>query len=168
MSNKNDNLSPFLTNNPDRNKIIKLFYNAIYQTIPEPENNLCAKIASEIENYIFTKKIKNEIVRSKYLNLKIRENNLCKKIYKNEISIEYFMNLTSEEMKSQKMKLNDKICVEEGISESQIAETAEETDLFLCFKCKKRTCTYRQLQTRSADEPMTTYVFCKCGNTWKC
>ena len=43
------------------------------------------------------------------------------------------------------------------------------TDNFCCSKCKSRACTYYQLQTRSADEPMTTFVTCtNCGNRWKC
>ena len=42
------------------------------------------------------------------------------------------------------------------------------TDEFKCYKCKQRKCTYYQLQTRSADEPMTTFVTClNCGNRWK-
>ena len=45
-----------------------------------------------------------------------------------------------------------------------------------CKKCKARglskeeysKCTYYQLQTRSADEPMTTYYTCiNCGSRWK-
>ena len=43
------------------------------------------------------------------------------------------------------------------------------TDDFKCWKCKSKKCTYYQLQTRSADEPMTTFVSClDCGNRWKC
>ncbi len=43
------------------------------------------------------------------------------------------------------------------------------TDNFTCGKCKSTACTYYQLQTRSADEPMTTFVTCiKCGQRWKC
>ena len=43
------------------------------------------------------------------------------------------------------------------------------TDKFKCGKCKSKECTYYQLQTRSADEPMTTFVTCiNCGNRWKC
>lgn len=42
------------------------------------------------------------------------------------------------------------------------------TDQFKCMKCKERKCTYYQLQTRSADEPMTTFVTCmNCDNKWK-
>jgi transcription elongation factor S-II len=45
------------------------------------------------------------------------------------------------------------------------------TDMFTCRRCKKNQCTYIQLQTRSADEPMTTFVTCiteGCGSKWKC
>jgi len=45
----------------------------------------------------------------------------------------------------------------------------EESEGFFCFKCKKRKCSYYQMQTRSADEPMTTFVTCLlCGNNWQC
>ena len=50
--------------------------------------------------------------------------------------------------------------------ESNIAAS---TDTFTCRKCKNNKCTYYQMQTRSADEPMTCYVNClTCGNRWKC
>jgi transcription elongation factor S-II len=43
------------------------------------------------------------------------------------------------------------------------------TDVFTCRKCKGNQCTYYQMQTRSADEPMTTFCSCVlCGNRWKC
>ena len=43
------------------------------------------------------------------------------------------------------------------------------TDTFKCRKCKSNKCTYYQMQTRSADEPMTTFVSClDCGCRWKC
>lgn len=46
---------------------------------------------------------------------------------------------------------------------------AAATDTFTCRKCKSNQCTYYQMQTRSADEPMTCYISCcNCGNRWKC
>jgi len=40
---------------------------------------------------------------------------------------------------------------------------------FTCGKCRSKKSEYYQLQTRSADEPMTTFVSCvQCGNRWKC
>ena len=42
------------------------------------------------------------------------------------------------------------------------------TDRFLCGKCFKRECTYYELQTRSADEPMTIFITClNCGKHWR-
>ncbi len=45
---------------------------------------------------------------------------------------------------------------------------AAATDTFTCRKCKGNQCTFYQLQTKSADEPMTTYISCLiCGHRWK-
>ncbi|CAE7200762.1 TCEA1 [Symbiodinium natans] len=42
------------------------------------------------------------------------------------------------------------------------------TGMFTCGKCKGNKTTYFQMQTRSSDEPMTTFVTClTCGNRWK-
>ena len=42
------------------------------------------------------------------------------------------------------------------------------TDVYKCGRCKKRECSFYQLQTRSADEPMTTFITClNCGNRFK-
>ena len=37
-----------------------------------------------------------------------------------------------------------------------------------CGKCHQKKVSYSQAQTRSADEPMTTFCECmNCGNRWK-
>ena len=42
------------------------------------------------------------------------------------------------------------------------------TDIFKCRKCSSRSCTYYEVQTRSADEPMTQFITClDCNNNWK-
>ncbi len=42
------------------------------------------------------------------------------------------------------------------------------TDMFRCSKCGKRQCTYYEMQTRSADEPMTQFIRCmNCGKQWR-
>lgn len=42
------------------------------------------------------------------------------------------------------------------------------TDLFECSRCHKRQCTFYELQTRSADEPMTKFITClNCNKRWR-
>jgi DNA-directed RNA polymerase subunit M/transcription elongation factor TFIIS len=42
------------------------------------------------------------------------------------------------------------------------------TDMFKCGRCNKRETTFYELQTRSADEPMTKFITCvNCGHHWR-
>jgi len=42
------------------------------------------------------------------------------------------------------------------------------TDQFKCGKCKKRECSYYELQIRSADESATLFITClNCGSKWR-
>eukprot|EP01006_Ploeotia_vitrea_P001724 TRINITY_DN105492_c0_g1_i1.p1 TRINITY_DN105492_c0_g1~~TRINITY_DN105492_c0_g1_i1.p1 ORF type:complete len:124 (+),score=51.87 TRINITY_DN105492_c0_g1_i1:25-372(+) len=46
----------------------------------------------------------------------------------------------------------------------------DSTEAALCPKCEQHGAYFFQLQTRSADEPMTTFYKCKqheCGHRWK-
>ena len=75
--------------------------------------------------------------------------------------------MTHQEMNPKKWKtlIQEKIKRDKNLTEIDMSAA---TDEFKCYKCKKNLCTYYQLQTRSADEPMTTFVTClNCGNRWK-
>lgn len=49
----------------------------------------------------------------------------------------------------------------------EYGSTVKVTDLYTCFKCNKKQCITTQIQTRSADEPMTIFVTCLvCYNTF--
>jgi DNA-directed RNA polymerase subunit M/transcription elongation factor TFIIS len=67
-------------------------------------------------------------------------------------------------------KWKDMLDRQEKREEHMFSNTlAANTTDFTCFKCKGNKCMYYQLQTRSADEPMTTFVTCvNCENHWKC
>jgi len=56
------------------------------------------------------------------------------------------------------------------IREQKILEgdKSRATDEYKCGRCHKRQCTYYEMQTRSADEPMTLFISClNCGNRWR-
>ena len=63
----------------------------------------------------------------------------------------------------------EKLIKEKQERDKSLYETKEVGNSeFKCGKCKQNNCTYYQLQTRSADEPMTTFVNClNCGNRWR-
>ena len=76
--------------------------------------------------------------------------------------------MTHQEMRPDKWK---ELIEEKAKKDKNKFETNVEasTDTFTCRKCKSNNCSYYQLQTRSADEPMTTFVTClSCGSRWKC
>ena len=76
--------------------------------------------------------------------------------------------MTHQEMSPEKWQklIDDKVIRDENKYAPKLEAS---TDNFTCRKCKSKECSYYQLQTRSADEPMTTFVTCiKCGNRWKC
>ncbi|XP_060778219.1 transcription elongation factor A protein 3 isoform X2 [Neoarius graeffei] len=135
----------------------------------------CDAMAAEIEDHIYQEikatdmKYKNR-VRSRISNLKDPKNpNLRKNVLGGAIELSRIATMTAEEMASDELKQLRNILTQEAIREHQMAKTGGTvTDLLQCGKCKKKNCTYNQVQTRSADEPMTTFVLCnECGNRWK-
>ncbi|XP_069674401.1 transcription elongation factor S-II isoform X1 [Periplaneta americana] len=133
------------------------------------------ELAEELEEAIFQEfrntdmRYKNR-VRSRVANLKdsknpgLRMNFLVGVIPASRLAV-----MTAEEMASDEMKNLRNKFTKEAINDAQLATVqGTKTDLLKCGKCKKRNCTYNQVQTRSADEPMTTFVMCnECGNRWK-
>ncbi|XP_059344799.1 transcription elongation factor A protein 3-like isoform X2 [Ammospiza nelsoni] len=166
----------YLTGDSVRDKCIEMLTAALHMDDDYKEFGVnCEKMASEIEDHIFQElkstdmKYRNR-VRSRISNLKdpknpgLRRNVLCGAIEPSLIA-----RMTAEEMASDELKKLRNAMTQEAIREHQMAKTGGTvTDLFQCGKCKKKNCTYNQVQTRSADEPMTTFVLCnECGNRWK-
>lgn len=105
-------------------------------------------------------------LRTIYMNLK--NPNVIKQIIDNSVTTQVFASMSHHEMLPEKWEalIQKKIIRDKTKYDTQI-EAA--TDTFTCRKCKSNKCTYYQMQTRSADEPMTTFVSCiDCGNRWKC
>ncbi|XP_019948107.1 transcription elongation factor A protein 3 isoform X6 [Paralichthys olivaceus] len=135
----------------------------------------CDSMAVEIEDHIYQEikatdmKYKNR-VRSRISNLKDPKNpGLRKNVLARNIELSRIATMSAEEMASDELKQLRNVLTQEAIREHQMAKTGgTTTDLLQCGKCRKKNCTYNQVQTRSADEPMTTFVLCnECGNRWK-
>lgn len=124
----------------------------------------------------------NEQFKNKYINSSIRiyvnldpnsyigNKKLIQRLLNNEFSVEYFCSkMTSEEMFPEAYEWY----YEEQRKEKEIEEKFKEamnntTGAFKCGKCKSWKTSYYQLQLRSSDEPMTTFVTCmNCHNRWK-
>uniref|UniRef100_A0A3P8ZHY9 Transcription elongation factor n=1 Tax=Esox lucius TaxID=8010 RepID=A0A3P8ZHY9_ESOLU len=137
----------------------------------------CDSMAAEIEDHILLKllfttdmKYKNR-VRSRISNLKDPKNpGLRRNVLAGGIELGHFAVMSAEEMASDELKQLRNHLTKEAIREHQLSKTSGTiSDLFQCSKCKKKNCTYNQVQTRSADEPMTTFVLCnECGNLFSC
>lgn len=90
--------------------------------------------------------------------------NLINKINNNELDITTLPYLKLQQLNSKKWEpiVNRLLHIE--FKKNNMATT----DVYECRKCHQRKCTIRQLQTRSADEPMTTFVKCvPCGAEWR-
>ena len=76
--------------------------------------------------------------------------------------------MTAQELKPQKWEKLIQEKIQRDKAKYEVTLEAA-TDTFKCNRCKSNKCTYYQMQTRSADEPMTTFVTClDCGQRWKC
>nr|XP_020470720.1 transcription elongation factor A protein 2-like isoform X1 [Monopterus albus] len=135
----------------------------------------CEHLAAQIEEQIFQEfkstdmKYKTRL-RSRISNLKDQKNpELRRNVLCGNISPQRIACMTAEEMASAELKQIREALTKESIREHQLSKVGgTETDMFICNKCHGKNCTYTQVQTRSADEPMTTFVLCNsCGNRWK-
>lgn len=105
-------------------------------------------------------------LRSIYINLK--NTDLIEQVNSGTIKAHVIAFMTHQEMSYKRW---EPLIVAKMKRDKTKYETTMEasTDTFTCRKCKSKKCTYYQVQCRSADEPMTTFVSCiDCGNRWKC
>jgi len=123
------------------------------------------KVVKKWDNQYFVQ-IYLDRLRSIYLNLKNPE--ILDQIKNETIQAHTVAFMTHQEMRPEKWK---ELIEEKAKKDKNKFETNVEasTDTFTCRKCKSNKCTYYQMQTRSADEAMTTFVTCiECGQRWKC
>ena len=114
------------------------------------------------------------IYKNKFLVIKYNmdHSDLADRIVSKEIKTKFIVDLSSTGMdpngkhaqmvRSRQEHSNKLLMASNNIDENY-------SGLFTCGKCKSKKTTYYQMQTRSADEPMTTFVTCiNCSKRWKC
>ncbi|GFP89383.1 transcription elongation factor a protein 2 [Phtheirospermum japonicum] len=108
--------------------------------------------------------------RSVIFNIKDQNNpDFRRKVLIGDIEPRVILELTPEEMASDaRQEENAQIKQKALFNSERAAAPKASTNEFTCGRCKKKETTYYQMQTRSADEPMTTFVTCvNCNNHWK-
>jgi transcription elongation factor S-II len=123
------------------------------------------KIVKKWDNPYFCQ-IYIDRMRSIYINLKNED--FKTQIKTGEITPIQLSSMTHQEMNPVRWKeyIERKIKKDNSKLNTNIEAS---TDMFTCKKCKSKRCTYYELQTRSADEPMTIFVTClDCGKNFKC
>jgi transcription elongation factor S-II len=100
-------------------------------------------------------------IRSLFQNLK--------DVLSGKIAPKKFVVMSHDEMKSDIRRAEDEKLEKENMNQAMVAQVEKSISReFQCGKCKKKMVSYSQAQTRSADEPMTTFCECmNCGNRWK-
>ena len=109
-------------------------------------------------------------LRSLFQNLKTVSNReLGQRVMSGEITAPQFVVMNQDELKSAERRKADAKLNKENLLKAQVpTEDKSVSDALKCGRCHQKKVSYTQAQTRSADEPMTTFCECTvCGNRWK-
>lgn len=172
---KKDGVDIKRTNQETRDNCIGLYYNGLcYGSTAPPSTILACAVACEKATFDALGPESNPPyklkVRSLFQNLKNKSNpDLRARVLSGEIPPEHLVKLSNEELKSAERRAEDLKMAKENLRDSQVPQPERSISTALqCGKCKERKVSYSQAQTRSADEPMTTFCECTmCGNRWK-
>ena len=124
------------------------------------EKQLIKKWSNEAFVVLYIQKLRTLIIN-------LQNKTLLDKLLSKSLKAHEFVYLSHQELRPDlwEILLEEKKIKDENKFTPKIEAS---TDDFICGKCKSKKCTYYQLQTRSADEPMTTFVTClDCGNRFK-
>ena len=123
-------------------------------------------------NRVFWNMYRNKAI-SLYENLKGLDSyvgnkeNWLEKLKNNDLTISQFVEMNAFDMCPSRWKATIEKIIE---TEKKLYSKKDSASIFMwCSSCKKKSkCDYYQMQTRSADEPMTTFVTClECDKQWK-
>lgn len=172
---KTDGVNITLYDNSTRNASVSALYTALAIERDDSGAHILA-VARDIENEVFKAEYLsvNDNYRNKLrtftMNLRNKKNpELRDGLLTNKIKPSNFIKMTPNEMAPESLKKEIEKLHKQNLFDAQGAtEKRAVTDRFTCGKCKHKKVSYYQMQTRSADEPLTTFCTCEnCGNRWK-
>lgn len=172
---KTDGVSTTLYDNSTRNASVSALYTALAIEREDSGEHILS-IASQIESEVFKAEYAavNDSYRNKLrtftMNLRNKKNpELRDRLLTKQIAAEKFVKMTPNEMAPESLKKEIEKLHKQNLFDAQGAtEKRAVTDRFTCGKCKHKKVSYYQMQTRSADEPLTTFCTCEnCNNRWK-
>lgn len=171
---KSDGVDTNIYSDPVRNSCVQVTYNALVVQSTHPPSEVL-KAAKDVEQAVFaaersTSSAYRNKMRSLFVNLKDPKNpTLREHVVTGRISGERLRTLKPQEMANDELKKQVEEIEKQNLFNAQSAqEQRSVTDRFTCGKCKEKKVSYYQMQTRSADEPLTTFCTCEnCGNRWK-
>ncbi|ODV77384.1 transcription elongation factor [Suhomyces tanzawaensis NRRL Y-17324] len=172
---KTDGVRTELYDNTTRNASVSALYTALAIERDDAPSHIIS-IATAIESEVFKSEYSavNDSYRNKLrtftMNLRNKKNpELRERLLSKAISPSAFIKMTPSEMAPEALKKEIEKLHKQNLFDAQGAtEKRAVTDRFTCGKCKHKKVSYYQMQTRSADEPLTTFCTCEnCGNRWK-
>jgi transcription elongation factor S-II len=122
------------------------------------------KVIKKWDNPFFVQ-IYIDRLRSIYINLK--NTKLIDRVINGEIKAHEIAFMAHHELNPERWEelIKAKIIRDKNKFEEKLEAN---TDRYTCRKCRSTKCSYYQMQTRSADEPMTLYISClDCGTRWR-
>lgn len=164
-----ESIKKYATGNSKIDKAAQILVGAFKQNIIPINFNKASLLSYKIADCIYQKHMDDfpKIIRSKVHNLK-ENGKLCGKVYDEEVDPLQFVEMSTTDMMCDELRSKDAETIRDSLLSAQVAKATAETEIFQCSRCKERKCTYYQLQTRSCDEPMTTFVACvACGHKWR-
>ena len=172
---KKDKIDIARTGQSTRDNCIGLLYDGLVHLSTVPSSSVLT-VAATVENAAYTslgpedREPYKSKIRSLYQNLKNKSNpSLRTRVLSGAITPEKFVVMSHEELKSAERRAEDKKIEQENMKAAQAPQAEKSISTSLtCGKCGQKKVSYNQAQTRSADEPMTTFCECTvCGNRWK-
>ncbi|KAK4498794.1 hypothetical protein PRZ48_009304 [Zasmidium cellare] len=161
---KEDAVDHQVTGNPVRDGCLKLMYDGI-AFMSEESPDAVLDVARKVEVAAF-EHYKNETsaeykqkIRSLFQNLKMKGNTLLRRdVFSMKITPTRFVTMTSDELKSEEKRQQDAALEKENMNKAMTAQEEKAISTTMtCGKCKQSKVAYSQAQTRSADEPLTTF-----------